>query len=201
MPTGYTQIVAENEKFTFPEFAMRCARNFGALMNMRGEPLDAPIPEKFEIAEHYQKDYESAKAAYDKFIANPPTYEELEKQYEEYITKETVRRVEISEEKDIKCRRYNAMLQKVVGWQPPTPEHAGLKEFMIKQLHDSIEFDCSEYVSPLPEKEEWIEYGMSGESLKKRMDVYKECLVEEQKRISRCNQWLKDLRESLNPKK
>lgn len=70
--------MADNENFTFPEFAMRCARNFGALIMMRDEPLDAPIPEKFEPSGYYKKEYEKAKAAYEDFIASPPTDEYLQ---------------------------------------------------------------------------------------------------------------------------
>lgn len=46
MPPAYTSFVADNENFSFLEFAMLCARNFGALMMMRNEPLDLPVPER-----------------------------------------------------------------------------------------------------------------------------------------------------------
>lgn len=84
MPTAYTSFVADNENFTFPEFAMLCAREFGALASMRDEPLDAPVPERFEPDDFYRKQYEAAKAEYDDFIANPPTEEELSKEYDTY---------------------------------------------------------------------------------------------------------------------
>ncbi len=197
MPTGYTHIVAENGDFTFPEFAMRCARAFGALVMMREEPLDAPIPEKFEPGEYYRKNYEKAKAAYENFIANPPTDEDLEKQYNEYVAKETERFAAISKEKDVKHRRYNAMLFKVLKWQPPTPEHEGLKKFMIDQLHDSIEADCSEYQPRISNKEEYIAYYRSGEYLKKELDFYTEKWHKEIERTNSRNEWLKELRESL----
>lgn len=197
MPTGYTHIVAENGDFTFPEFAMRCARAFGALVMMREEPLDAPIPEKFEPGEYYRKNYEKAKAAYENFIANPPTDEDLEKQYNEYVAKETERFAAISKGKDVKRRRYNAMLFKVLKWQPPTPEHEGLKKFMIDQLHDSIEVDCSEYQPRISDKEEYIAYYRSGEYLKKELDFYAEQWHKEIERTNSQNEWLKELRESL----
>jgi len=65
MPTAYTSFVADNENFTFPEFAMLCAREFGALISMRDEPLDTPVPERFEPDDFYRKQYEAAKAEYD----------------------------------------------------------------------------------------------------------------------------------------
>ena len=37
---------------------------------------------------------------------------------------------------------YEAMLNQVNAWTPPTPEHAGLHEFMRTQIEQSIAFDC-----------------------------------------------------------
>ena len=197
MPTGYTSIVAENENFTFPEFAMRCARNFGAFIMMRDEPLDAPIPEKFEPSDYYKNEYERAKAAYDDFIANPPTYEGLEKQYNEYVALEKERFIADFAEKDIKRRRYNAMLLKVLKWQPPTPEHEGLKKFMIDQLHDSIDFDCKEYQPVISDREEYIAHNQSGKYLKEELDFYEKQWHDEIERTNSRNKWLKELRKSL----
>lgn len=197
MPTGYTSIVADNENFTFPEFAMRCARNFGALIMMRDEPLDAPIPEKFEPSDYYKNEYEKAKAAYDNFIANPPTDEDLEKQYNEYVAHETERFVADSAEKDIKRRRYNAMLSKVLEWQPPTPEHEGLKKFMIDQLQDSIESDCIEYRPLFPNQDEYIARNRNSKYLKEELDFYEKQWHDEIERTNSRNKWLKELRESL----
>lgn len=197
MPTGYTSIVAENENFTFPEFAMRCARNFGALIMMRDEPLDAHIPEKFEPSDYYKNEYERAKAAYDNFIANPPTYEDLEKQYNEYVAHETEHFVAESAEKDIKRKRYNAMLSKVLEWQPPTPEHEGLKKFMIDQLHDSIESDCIEYRPLFPNQDEYIARNRNSKYLKKELEFYEKQWHDEIERTNSRNKWLKELRESL----
>lgn len=197
MPTGYTHIVADNENLTFPEFAMRCARNFGALVMMRDEPLDAPIPEKFEVDDYYKKEYEKAKAAYENFISNPPTDEDLEKQYNEYVATETERFAKESADKDVKRRRYNSMLLKVLKWQPPPPEHEGLKKFMVDQLHDSIEWDCSEYQPTTSSKEEYVASHRSGKSLKEELDFYEKRWRDEVERTNSRNKWLKDLRESL----
>lgn len=45
MPTGYTSIIDDNENVTFKEYALRCARGFGALMHLRDESLDKEITE------------------------------------------------------------------------------------------------------------------------------------------------------------
>lgn len=48
MPTGYTDKIYRGEPQTFPEFAARSARAFGALISMRDEPLGDELPKKIE---------------------------------------------------------------------------------------------------------------------------------------------------------
>lgn len=45
MPTGYTAAIKYG--ITFKEFALDCARNFGACISMRDEPRETPIPDEF----------------------------------------------------------------------------------------------------------------------------------------------------------
>ena len=61
MPTGYTLDLYDVKDITFEEFALRCARAFGALISMRDEPIDAPIPERFEPSDYHLKELEKAK--------------------------------------------------------------------------------------------------------------------------------------------
>ncbi|VTR91619.1 unnamed protein product [Gemmata massiliana] len=43
------------------------------------------------------------------------------------------------------------MLEHVRAWEPPSTDHENLKQFMIDQLRESIDFDCrGEYREPLP---------------------------------------------------
>ena len=51
MPTGYTAYVQEGA--TFEEFVWRCARNFGALVTMRDEPTDVPVPDAFTPSKYH----------------------------------------------------------------------------------------------------------------------------------------------------
>ena len=50
MPIGYTSKLHDGDQ-PFNEFIMSCARAFGALVTMRDDPNDAPIPE-FEVSEY-----------------------------------------------------------------------------------------------------------------------------------------------------
>ena len=44
-----------DKKLTFPQFAMRCARAFGALIEMRDDSMDAPIPDEFSPSDYHVK--------------------------------------------------------------------------------------------------------------------------------------------------
>lgn len=197
MPTSYTSFVADNENFTFPEFAMRCAREFGALVSMRGESLDTPVPERFEPDDSCRKEYEEAKAAYAAFIANPPTEEELSKEYDEYVTLNKEQYAKTIADQREKRNRYERMLTKVLEWKPPTPDHEGLRRFMIYQLQESIEFDCTEYDLATPDREGYIFFHKDGASLKAELERKARRWREELERTRKRNRWIKDLRDSL----
>jgi len=62
MPTGYTAGVQDGKITEFSDFALNCARAFGALITMRDDPQDTPIPEKFEArTSYYDERLENAK--------------------------------------------------------------------------------------------------------------------------------------------
>lgn len=197
MPTGYTAPLYEGKEMTFEQFALRCARNFGALIRMRDEPFDAPIPEEFPVDEYYQKNYEQAKAAYEKFKQHPPTDEELEEAYAKYVQKETNHAKKANERAAFRRQRYEAMLSKVMEWEPPTEEHVNLKNFMVEQLEDSIDFDCSECHPHITEKQKWMEYERSGKFYEDNLRVSKDSLEKATKSCAERNAWIKDLRDSL----
>ncbi len=60
MPTGYTADIAKG--ITFQQYAWSCARAFGALVMMRDEPSDAPIPEAFTPSDYHVKALAEARA-------------------------------------------------------------------------------------------------------------------------------------------
>lgn len=139
MPTGYTADIA-NKEVTFPEFALNCARAFGATITMRDDSMDTPIPEEFKPSDYHSKNLvrlkdelsklESISAEGAKNLAKEEHQEAL-KNHQEFINK----RQELA-------KKYNVLLEQAQAWEPPTPEHIGLKDFMVKQLQQSLDFDC-----------------------------------------------------------
>ena len=58
MPSGYTNKIKDD--ISFEEFALSCARAFGACVEMRDDPGDAKIPEEFTPSPYYKKALDDA---------------------------------------------------------------------------------------------------------------------------------------------
>lgn len=151
MPTGYTHCVQDGSVTEFREFALRCARGMGACVMLRDDPLDDGIPETLptegeyhtaQINELKQRLGELRRMSLaDAEKAATKEYDDALKRHREYL-----------DEKELQRQRYEAMLAEVDKWIPPTDDHRGLKDFMVSQLRESINFDCSTtYVTaPVP---------------------------------------------------
>ena len=114
MPTGYTSDLYEGKDIAFPDFVMKCARSFGALIEMRDDPMDAAIPDKFEASSYHTEQLEKAKAdvarikAWDDTEADSQSqlaYDRAQRKYEESLANKAAMR-----------ERYEAMLAQVKAW-------------------------------------------------------------------------------------
>lgn len=194
MPTGYTAGVQDGSITEFKDFAMQCARTFGALVMMRDDPMDSPIP-KFEPHTSYH-DKAEAEARALLIELDAMTVDTLSKRWNAE-REESMQRWEESEAKRKEQRaRYEAMLVQVYAWNPPTSDHTGLKDFMVKQLEESIEFDARPWPPPVMESpSNWF--------TRKKVEAERDIayhVAERKKEIERTegrNQWVKQLRDSL----
>lgn len=137
MPTGYTAAVASGEITDLKAFALQCARGMGALIMMRDEPWDAPIPERFEPSSYHAEKLAELRAERERLFAMTEA-EADQKAREEFADKTAAKEAWLAERTEQR-NRYNAMLAKVIQWQG-APE--GLKSFMLEQLHSGRDFDC-----------------------------------------------------------
>lgn len=193
MPTGYTYDIVNGKLQDFNEFAMRCARAFGALINMRDAPSDAPIPEKFESSVYHKNAADEARKEKKRLAAlAPPELEtECAAAFHEKVEQEQKWRRELI----LENQRCQDMAAKVKGWTAPTPDHEELKSFMLQQLKISVyvEREAETFMRPSPE--DWLL-----EKLQKcRHDIEyhdKEHAKEIERTKSR-NEWLRVLRVSL----
>jgi len=198
MPTGYTLDLYDGKDLTFEEFALKCARAFGALISMRDEPIDAPIPERFEPSDYHFKELEKAKRRLKevKRWDEEKAEQEAERAYRDALKK----REEFIEKNKLIRKRYEDMLSKVQKWKPPTIEHESLKQFMIQQLEESIEYDC--FIPEMPQRLPGEEY--KEQQIKKALndiDYHEREYAEEVNRVYERNKWLLLLRESLKNNK
>lgn len=194
MPTGYTSKIGDGQNFD--DFIWGCARAMGALVSMRDEPADAPIPEKIGKNDYYSKELEKAGEKITKLqlmtaeeILLLIDMENIEKKIE----------ADKSRKKEEALRKsYNNMLDKVIKWIPPTNDHAEFKSFMIQQIKDSIKWDCgysSEFVPIEEDAKAW--YDREFKRLNDDWKYYTEQLEKEEARNKSRNLWIKQLRDSL----
>lgn len=197
MPTGYTYPVQQGEITELKDFALNCARAFGALVMMRDEPAGAEIPERFEPATSYH-DTAIAGANAEIMVLMNLSLSALRKMAEEEVAETRARNQTYLEEHATARQRYESMLTKVKAWVPPTSEHAHLKTFMIEQLSESIRFESKPYVAPIPDTENiyaWQNRKIT--ALRKTRDYHAEEREKEIVRTNSRNEWLADLRSSL----
>lgn len=138
MPTGYTHIIEDRDDVTFREFIWRCARAFGACVMQRDSGLDAPVVLTDKPSSYHQDSIARALELKDSI---------LKASDESLLAKEEIRYSDAVEawqraleEGAHKSAKYAAMLEQVRAWKPPTPEHNGLRDFMISQIMDSVKW-------------------------------------------------------------
>lgn len=193
MPTGYTAKLME-EGQTFPEFAMTCARAFGATISMRDDPHDKPIP-KFEPSDYHIKALARAKAEYARLqemggserIAFGEQQRQLEiERCQAILTKDR-------EENE----RLIAMRLQVEAWTPPTPDHEGMKRFMLQQIDTSMNTCNSLYLKRAEEKAPVHYYAEAVLSAERDIKYHAAEHAKELAKVDSHNEWVQRLRESL----
>ena len=196
MPTGYTAGVQDGTITEFSDFAMQCARAFGAHIDMRDEPVDAKI-RPAESDGYYEKRVAELESELESMASLPGTtwHARSEKAYNDAVAawEETRARREAERE------RYERMLEKAHAYTPPTPAHEGLAKFMVEQLEESIRHDCGMEYYPMPERKPADvfckeELDRVGQGLARA----RQSLAQEADRVASRNAWVQALRDSLS---
>lgn len=197
MPTGYTAALYEGKPQTFEEFVMGCSRAMGALVMMREEPSDAPIPEEFKPSPYYARAVVKAQDDLDEATAR--SLDDW-KRWEAKRVRDDERMRQESRDKALATRsRYEEMLAEVEAWTPPTDDHTGFKEFMADQLRESIKFDCTPLDWPPEKPKRTAEQARSDEvaRLRQRLTSEQKNRDEEYERAAGRTEWVRALRDSL----
>lgn len=196
MPTGYTAPVRDGEVTTLSEFALICARNFGALVMMRDDPLNAEIPERIEPnTRHIEQRIDEARARIAELeaMSNADRITAAQNAHAERIAQNE----RFNRQAQTYRKRYEAMIAAVETWEPPTPEHENLKTFMLQQLRESIRFDCGTIqieVKPLDSRAWW---GDELERAHRDLRRYSDQRDKEIRLANERNEWIQQLRDSF----
>jgi len=196
MPTGYTDAIKNG--ISFQAFALNCARGFGACITLRDEAGGGEsIPDEFQPSDYHFKALAHSRS----LLATLESMTSLECEFKaaaEHAESERRRSERLQELGDLR-QKYEEMLLCAEAWTPPTDGHSGLKEFMVKQITDSIAWDCDTQFYDTPAAQvsgsEWLETA----KLKAAKDIeyHKQQWAEEQRRTAERNAWVRDLRASL----
>jgi hypothetical protein len=194
MPTGYTAPIADG--MTFEQYALGCARAFGALVTMRDEPSNAPIPERLEPDTYYQRSLEASQLELDRVMSLTASEIVVEAE-KSYVTAYASWQERCKRRADLR-EKYEAILRRVRAYVAPTLDHVGYKDFMEKQLVDSIAWDCNDSHDDEPQRvapAKWIADRL--EDLRHEVARREQSAREEVERTHKRNQWIKALRDSL----
>lgn len=197
MATGYTAKLME-EGETFQEYALRCARAFGALIHMRDDPLDAPIPEHVAPSDWSKKKLAAAKTELER-LENMGGNERIA--FGEQAHAEDIVRRRASLDRDrAENARLMLMREQVEAWTPPSPEHLTYKKFMLDQitlsLHD-LEFG-EKYLSAAEEKAPVSYYAAAVAGAERDIEYHAAEQVKEVERAESRSLWIQQLRASLS---
>jgi len=193
MPTGYTACIEGGA--TFEQFVWQCARGMGALIMMRDDPWDKPVPDSFEPASYYKDRITEAENEIN-YLNGLPDEAITERQVADNarIREDNNRRRVKHEETNL---RYKTIKEKVLAWNPPSIDHQGLKDFMLEQIAVSTRWDSlyQEKENPIVSPEEWRKTKLA--EAQKYLARAKDDWNKEQERTAGRNLWIKQLRDSI----
>ena len=194
MPTSYTEKIKDG--MSFRDFVMRCAKGFGALIEMREDSLDVEVPEKFKYSSYHLEKLRKREKRLKQLesMSLEEAYKKSKEEYRGEIERETL----YVEETNRLRKLYNDMLFKVKAWRVPSKDHRRLKEFMIEQIEDSIKWDCHKSkINNIRELsgEEWLDRNIK--NTVNDIKYHKEEYLKEIIKVDKRNLWIMQLRESL----
>ena len=196
MPTGYTAPVQDGTITEFSEFAMSCARAFGACITMRDDPADAPIPDAFESGDYHVRALKEAQAELATIEAMSDAEVDTAARAD---CDEQARAWDELEDRKFQTRlRYAAMLEKIEAWSEPTSDHIEFKKFMRSQIEESLRFDCGPPYGKRPEQvgpKAWL--AAKRASLNRDIAYHAKEQAEEIERARKRTEWVQALRKSL----
>lgn len=196
MPSAYTAPVESGEIKDLNGFAWRCARAFASLIRMRDCSLDASVP--LEVVPDTRRMEEQLALNQSEVLrlrglSKPEIQARIDAEHADAVSYYWAAK----KKRAAVLTRYAAMRLEVAAWSPPTPDHVGLKDFMLAQLRESEDFDCREpeQVRAKPSPEAWLADQL--EYLERQIHFREERISAERTGCFRATVWLQALRASV----
>jgi len=199
MPTGYTASIVSDDGVDFNGFVLNCARAFGALISLKEEDHNIEIPDEIKPnVSFYEEKLKEAEARLKKLSKMKISAAKVIAQKE--FEKGLLWTIKSLREKIADREKYDAILQQVLLWVPPTKDHENLKSFMIDQINSSIKWDCSLGLSDTVEPKaltgkEWMKF--ERDTCKRDIEFYTEQLNSEVNGSLEKTMWIQQLKQSL----
>lgn len=193
MPTGYTVKVTDGRVTTLHDFALSCAKAFGACIDMWDDDFDKPIPDEFKVSPYYTEKLAEAQQQLAEIAALTPAKVEAAAEEAFNVAQDAYETTKYTFERE--NARLAEMVEKVKAWTPPTQDHAGLKNFMLQQL-DSSKVSLEYLTAPIKHSgPDWQRKRI--EDLHRDVAYYAEAAAKELERVNERNAWLKTLRGAI----
>lgn len=200
MSAGTTLPNNEGEKiFAFAEYAIKCACELRRGIKLEGFPVGRPVDLGLYVKPdvYHKRELKRFERLYQDFLADPPTEETLGKEYDALLETERKYFKEREQERIEYRRKHEKMLQEVMEWEPPTPEHLSLKEYMISKLQVKVNVKCGVYEQVAMARDEFIRIYITPDYLLREIEHHKREWEEEKVRYRGTLSWLSQLFESL----
>jgi len=139
MANGNTTQILNGNVTTLKEYASVLAKGFGAMSHQQNEPLNTPIREAV-VNEEHNKEKRALKRSLKKF--NAITDEELIADEKKALVASKAHYKEKIVTMKAAKKKCSALLLEAQLWEIPTENHQVVKDLMIKELKDVIDFDC-----------------------------------------------------------
>lgn len=195
MPTGYTAELMEKGQ-DFREFALKCARAFGACIMQRDDPI-SQLPKTQEPSDYATKAMKEAQGLLTKLKAMSSDERMAEGVR---LRREAVESARASMLRgQAEDERIDGMVVKVTAWEPPTEDHKEFKSFMLEQLRISRNGDW--YAGHLAELEKRTAESYFTDALltaARNIDYYAKEHAKELERTRERNDWINALYRSLS---
>ncbi len=192
MPTGYTADLYDGPE-EFDKFVLKCARAFGALIEMRDDPLDKPIPDVVEPGLYHLEQLNRAVERRAKVMAM--TQAQIVAATEEAAKRLTEESHRSYEAELPRYQRFIEMRERVRAWTSPTPNHENLKKFMLEQLeHDCRKPDEPKVYEP-DTPEQWLKDQL--EHCEYNVEYHSKHYDEDVKRAKERTEWVQALKQSV----